>query len=479
MPPSVTGYGHTGGINVQNKRALTGRRGGECINAHDWKNNTVEELCLADRTKIMSHTSRMHAKNLQDMSTEQLQKDSDLLHEALSSKLNKTEAMAGLLNQTAEKVETEIASLERNRKRLLSLIRQTEKKIQVNEERLRTRAMRPARELVSDDVQGQLQSTATMLKGTMDKLHRCLKSTEIDISRLSESKLALQMDLTNKHGAMTVDTQVLNDDQGQMINAKGAIRKSTMYAHTWTKNTEEVVRTANQWQHDAHRLRVAIGNVCEDIRHNERTLRNSLHVSAIGKLAETQQLKHVLQQQHAELQMELEEAKVAHGRLDAQLSELETAIAKTKQQYMHRTQRPDPEKVVDEVESALLKTLTNQKAMRSSMLERRSGVATKISSLETTLAKLDANINDKDLCMALDSKALMLDGRSSPSRAPSEASLAVTGSVARSRSAASGRSSTRESIMSRLSQLEDDLRKTRESNEALERGIQDYQSSQY
>jgi septation ring formation regulator EzrA len=135
--------------------------------------------------------------------------------------------------------------------------------------------------------------------------------------------------------------------------------------------------------------------------------------------------------------------------------------------------------VVDEVESALLKTLTNQKAMRSSMLERRSGVATKISSLETTLAKLDANINDKDLCMALDSKALMLDGRSSPSRAPSEASLAVTGSVARSRSAASGRSSTRESIMSRLSQLEDDLRKTRESNEALERGIQDYQSSQY
>jgi hypothetical protein len=87
--------------------------------------------------------------------------------------------------------------------------------------------MRPARELVSDDVQGQLQSTATMLKGTMDKLHRCLKSTEIDISRLSESKLALQMDLTNKHGAMTVDTQVLNDDQGQMINAKGAIRKVT------------------------------------------------------------------------------------------------------------------------------------------------------------------------------------------------------------------------------------------------------------
>eukprot|EP00873_Tetraselmis_striata_P010789 jgi/Tetstr1/431053/TSEL_020770.t1 len=226
MPPSVYGYGQdSAGINVQNKRALTGRRGGDIINAHDWKNNTVDELCLADRTKIMSHTSRMHAKNLQDMSTEQLQKDSNMLNEALSSKLGKTEQMASLLSQTADKVESEIASLERNRKRLLALIRQAEKKIQINDERLRTRAMRPSREMVNDDVQGQLQSNATMMKSTVDKLHRCLKSTEVDLSRLGESKLALQMDLSNKHGAMTVDTQVLNDDQSQMINAKGAIRK--------------------------------------------------------------------------------------------------------------------------------------------------------------------------------------------------------------------------------------------------------------
>lgn len=131
------------------------------------------------------------------------------------------------------------------------------------------------------------------------------------------------------------------------------------------------------------------------------------------------------------------------------------------------------------MESALLKTLTNQKAMRSSLLDRRSGLATKITNLEVALAKLDANINDKEVCMALDSKALMLDGRASPSRAPSEASFAMSGSIAPSRSAgASGRSSTRESIMSRLSQLEEDLRKTRQSNEQLERGIQQYTSRQ-
>lgn len=130
--------------------------------------------------------------------------------------------------------------------------------------------------------------------------------------------------------------------------------------------------------------------------------------------------------------------------------------------------------VVDEVESALLKTLTNQKAMRSSLLDRRAGLATKISNLEQTIAKLEANINDKDVCMTLDSKALMLDGRASPSRAPSEASFVVTGSIAPSRSGASRQSSTRESIMSRLSHLEEDLRKTRQSNEELERGIQQY-----
>jgi hypothetical protein len=65
-----------------------------------------------------------------------------------------------------------------------------------------------------------------------------------------------------------------------------------MYAHTWTKNTEEVVRTANQWQHDAHRLRVAIGNVCEDIRHNERTVRVARALSVqLSKSSYTQKMK--------------------------------------------------------------------------------------------------------------------------------------------------------------------------------------------
>lgn len=63
-----------------------------------------------------------------------------MLNEALSSKLGKTEQMASLLSQTADKVESEIASLERNRKRLLALIRQAEKKIQINDERLRVRS---------------------------------------------------------------------------------------------------------------------------------------------------------------------------------------------------------------------------------------------------------------------------------------------------------------------------------------------------
>lgn len=126
---------------------------------------------------------------------------------------------------------------------------------------------------------------------------------------------------------------------------------------------------------------------------------------------------------------------------------------------------------------ALLKTLTNQKAMRSSLLDRRDQLSSKIQSLQAAIVKLDANIRDKDVCIRIDSKALMMDGRSDIARPPSRASLAFssTGSAAPSHGAGgSGRSSTRQSIMSRLSQLEDDLRKTRESNEALERSIRDY-----
>lgn len=162
---------------------------------------------------------------LQDMTTIQLQRDEELIQEALASKLYKSEKMAVLLNRTIEDVEKEIGELERNRKRLLSLIKQTEHKILVNDQRLQTRSQRPPRELVNDDVQAQLASTATLLKSTMDKLHRCVKSTEVDIGRLQESRMALKHDLANKKSAIGVDKEVMKDETGSGLDSRGAIRK--------------------------------------------------------------------------------------------------------------------------------------------------------------------------------------------------------------------------------------------------------------
>jgi hypothetical protein len=50
--------------------------------------------------------------------------------------------------------------------------------------RLQLRAQRPKNELVSDDVQSQLFGQGKMLQSTMDKIHRCLKSTDRDLERL-------------------------------------------------------------------------------------------------------------------------------------------------------------------------------------------------------------------------------------------------------------------------------------------------------
>ena len=60
-----------------------------------------------------------------------------MVQEALASKISKTERAAGVLNMTISDVDKEIASLERNRKRLLSLVKQTEKKILINDERMK------------------------------------------------------------------------------------------------------------------------------------------------------------------------------------------------------------------------------------------------------------------------------------------------------------------------------------------------------
>ena len=136
--------------------------------------------------------------------------------------------------------------------------------------------------------------------------------------------------------------------------------------------------------------------------------------------------------------------------------------------------------MLDEAESALLKTLTNMKAVRASLLDKKDLLDNKISRLQGSVAQLEANIRDKDACMKIDSRALMLDGRKEVDRAPSVASLAAS-SLPRSQAgramssrAGSNKSSTRESIMSRLSHLEEDLRQTQETNQALERSIAEY-----
>ena len=87
------------------------------------------------------------------------------------------------------------------------------------------RSQRPARELVNDDVQAQLQSSSTLLKSTMDKLHRCLRSTEVDMGRLQESRMLLNADLQNKHNAMQVDNEVITGNTTSGMNSRGGMRK--------------------------------------------------------------------------------------------------------------------------------------------------------------------------------------------------------------------------------------------------------------
>ena len=74
-------------------------------------------------------------------------------------------------------------------------------------------------------------------------------------------------------------------------------------------------------------------------------IRQSLNTAALGKLADTQQLRNVLGQQLADMQAELDEAINTNTSIEEQLMDVDANINRTKAQFIHRTQRPDPEKV--------------------------------------------------------------------------------------------------------------------------------------
>ena len=177
---------------------------------HDWQREAEEFSALATNVRNQSGALRDNSSSLQNAFETRAKNSQFNTQEALRSKLQKSESLNGLLSDTLQGTEDELAALTRCKEKLEKHLEKRNKALDVNYKRLQLRAQRPDREMVADDVQSRLLNQGRLLQSGVDKIVRCLEKTEYDIKRLFEAKDALEADKADKEHAMHLDQMALN-----------------------------------------------------------------------------------------------------------------------------------------------------------------------------------------------------------------------------------------------------------------------------
>ena len=442
-----------------------------------WETQTVRQVTVAGANRNWATGARWTTTETQDRSNFSVNANNSAINEALVSKTAETQKLYELLQDTLRTVNGQISVMESlPAKRLAAYLRQTEEKLELNGKRLEVRKSRPKNELVDDEVHGQLLTMDANLRQRLAQLHHCQKAVAQDLRLLSESKHDLEADIAAKRAALSVDNNVLTHNLDVSVttrsNSPGG-HKMTIHPGMWTGNTQAIVRTALQRQADAAKLHLACDNVCQESATEEKSNRQSLHIKTMDKINKTKSLQQMLEMERAQVTDELNRVESKEMELCNHILDLEDTITQTKDRYNYRCQRPDREKVVDEVELQMKKTLKEQKALHSNLMMSKPTLAANIAGLRRNQAALDRNIQEKGECLMVDEQSLLVDGRRAASIAPSNASYrtAYGGTVTSAGQAYSPRGgstgSRSSSLKSRISALEDELNQTRMSNEAL------------
>uniref|UniRef100_A0A7S0QYA8 Tektin n=1 Tax=Pyramimonas obovata TaxID=1411642 RepID=A0A7S0QYA8_9CHLO len=417
MPSSVASHGHDKhGVNMNNLRAAGTSRTSKSSSGlrppHDWQREAEEFSALATNVRNQSGALRDNSSALQNSFETRAKNSQFNTQEALRSKLQKSESLNGLLTETLNGTEDELAALCRCKEKLEKHLEKRNKALDVNYKRLQLRAQRPDREMVADDVQSRLLNQGRLLQSGVDKIVRCLEKTEYDMKKLQEAKDALEADKQDKEQAMQLDQLALNlttpDNVFSMTDGENLTKKVFSYPHNWYKGTGQGVQDARSIQNDAARLRRAVENMLNESTQAERKMDNMLVNSLRDRTDTTKAVKlHLVNQLNA-VRMELKAALKKRSDLNAAIQAKSEPLALARHRYQLRKQRPTRELVHDEVEDALTQEYQDLQTICNNLEMKMAQVNKEIASLSTTLASLESTVDDKDCAFSLDMQCLDL-----------------------------------------------------------------------
>ncbi|KAK3243208.1 hypothetical protein CYMTET_47127 [Cymbomonas tetramitiformis] len=430
MPGSVAGLGHdVNGVNLQNLRSASSTTGFKTMGGFrppfDWHRESAEHMNSATLSRTTSNIVRDHSQSLQNAFEQRAHHSQMSTQEALKSKMGKVGGLKNLLSETLDQTVDELTELQKVRSDLEKALHRKSKQLDLNNKRLQMRAMRPDRELVSDEVQSKLNNQTRLLQGSIEKVSRCIKNTDQDVERLREAREMLDADISDKDAALNLDNAALTLTAPDLSLEGNLQKKALAYPHNWCKNTEQGVQEARSRQNDAVRLRMAIERALEEAEMLEKQGDQYLQDAFREKTRLTEAIQNDLQSQRDAVLSELGEAKNRKASLEKAIADKKEPLALARQRYQMRKQRPSRELVHDEVEDALTQEFKDLQVIVQNLEAKLKQVKKEIDTLESNKHQLELNIKDKAKALSLDKQCIQMEVSSQASAASTRASQAA------------------------------------------------------
>mmetsp|Transcript_4061 Transcript_4061/g.4636 ORF Transcript_4061/g.4636 Transcript_4061/m.4636 type:complete len:426 (-) Transcript_4061:553-1830(-) len=172
-----------------------------------WKKSTHQGVEDASDAHRMAAKLRKHAFHVTNRRRMMEKEQHDSLQAALSSKINEISKLRDVLTDNLSQVNEEIARATKVKQKLEASIAEKMPHLNLAKQRYNTRAKRPQREAIHDEVEHALLLQYKELKETVHDLQAKLQQVNLHLSQLAKTKAELEGNIADKSANLRMDQQ--------------------------------------------------------------------------------------------------------------------------------------------------------------------------------------------------------------------------------------------------------------------------------
>eukprot|EP00242_Pyramimonas_sp_CCMP2087_P010278 CAMPEP_0198213458 /NCGR_PEP_ID=MMETSP1445-20131203/28879_1 /TAXON_ID=36898 /ORGANISM="Pyramimonas sp., Strain CCMP2087" /LENGTH=456 /DNA_ID=CAMNT_0043888109 /DNA_START=300 /DNA_END=1670 /DNA_ORIENTATION=- len=363
----------------------------------DWYSESREHILLATGSRTLSDTTRYQSSTEIFKSMQRSERGEDKVDAALKAKIGTTKGLKEMLEGALHISEKEIEKLELTRERLDEEANSCNRHLQQNEERRAQRQTRPSREMVHDYPYKLFESQAVFLQNAYLKYEDKRKDTFELLHKFHSLVQQLTDDLSDKNSALELDMKCIAlapvDKESRQVQD---IVFSRTQPFSWSSVTKGKVLEAQVLQAESAQLRRNVARLVQTVRRGEKQQHDLVQMALDRNITSISRLRDDLHLQVQHVEEEIHLAMKTKAELETALAEKLPPLNLTKQRYLTRSNRPNREKVNDEVEHALKMQFQSLNRIVLELERKLDMVNHTLASLFAHKAQLEDNIADKE-----------------------------------------------------------------------------------